>query len=181
MDISLINKVKEYAVNMHNKPSKSQRYGAAPYSKHLIDVVEFAEKYLYYLNDDEQTDVLCACWAHDLVEDTEATPNKLKKLFNDVIAKVVLAVSNERGWDKKEILFKTLPKIWQNRLAKFVKLCDRLANGTNSKNGYDERSKSLYERYAEEYPVFRYALKEKGEFDNMWAELDSIFKYNYWL
>lgn len=174
---ALTEKAKNYAFKMHDEPSQSQRYGSAPYSKHLMDVKAFKDKYAYYLDSDEHEDTECAIFLHDVVEDTETTPNMLKHLFNNRIAGIVLSVSNERGWDKKEVLFKTLPKIWQNRLAKFVKLCDRLANTTNSKNGYDKKSASLFVRYKEEYPVFRYALKVNGEFDDMWDELDKLYGY----
>jgi guanosine-3',5'-bis(diphosphate) 3'-pyrophosphohydrolase len=172
-----IEKAREYAYEKHNKPSESQRYGNAPYSKHLNDVKTVADRHIHYLDPEEIEDVYCAIYLHDTVEDTETTPNLLKKMFNDRIAGIVLAVSNERGWDKKEILFKTLPKIWQNKLATFVKLCDRIANTTNSKAGIDAKSSSLYERYKTEYPVFRYALKD-ANFENMWAELDELYEYN---
>lgn len=172
---SLAEKARKFAFEKHNQPSKSQRYGSAPYSKHLEDVVAVMKRYLKYLDESEIEDVECACWSHDEVEDTDTTPKLLKQLFNDRIAGIVLAVSNERGWDKKEVLFKTLPKIWQNRLAKFVKLCDRIANTTNSKSGVDDRSAELYERYKYEYPVFKFALKVDGEFDDMWEELDELY------
>lgn len=162
---------------MHNQPSQSQTYGDAPYSKHLEDVMNVAKRYINYLEADEVEDTFCGIYLHDTVEDTETTPNKLKKEFNNRVAQIVLAVSNERGWDKKEIMFKTLPKIWQNRLAKFVKLCDRIANTSTSKSGYDSKSKSLFERYSTEYPVFKYALKVRGEFEDMWSELDTLYGY----
>ena len=174
---SLIEKAREYAFKMHNEPSKSQRYGSAPYSKHLLDVELIATKYIEYLKPDEIEDVFSAIFLHDTVEDTEVTPNILKRMFNDRIASIVLAVSNERGWDKKEILFKTLPKIWKDRLYIFTKLCDRIANTTNSKNGIDNKSESLYLRYKTEYPIVRYALKNKGEFKKMWDELDELNEY----
>lgn len=179
--MTLVEKAKNYAYEKHNKPSECQRYGNAPYSKHLDDVKSVKDRYAYYLKDSEQEDVDAAIYLHDTVEDTDTTPNKLKKEFNNRIASIVLAVSNERGWDKKEILFKTLPKIWKNRLYIFVKLCDRIANTTNSKNGYDKRSEDLFKRYSYEYPVFRYALREidgKIDFEDMWKELDDLYEYN---
>lgn len=33
----------------------------------------------------------------------------------------------------------------------------------------------MYKRYKEEYPIFRYALKTEGLYDEMWNELDTIF------
>ena len=177
MITELTEKAKNYAISKHENPSNSQRYGNAPYSKHLQDVIDVANK-LHYIDDCDKETVYCSIWCHDTVEDTETTPNLLKKMFNNKIAAIVLAVSNERGWDKKEILFKTLPKIWQNRLAKFVKLCDRIANTANSKSGADERSDGLFKRYKNEYPVFRFALKKNGEYDDMWTELDKLYQFH---
>jgi len=174
---SLIQKAKDYAFQKHNQPSDCQRYGSAPYSVHLEDVVSVINKYKYLLDDEVQDDVVTSGYLHDSVEDTDTTPAMLKRMFNERVAGIVLRVSNERGWDKKEILFKTLPKIWACPFAKFVKMCDRIANGTNSKNGDSDKSKRMYKRYSEEYPIFRYALKTEGEYDEIWKELDQIFEY----
>jgi len=175
--INLAKKAKEYAFKKHDQPSDCQRYGSAPYSKHLDMVVDVIVRYKYLLQDDEQEDVMAAGFLHDCVEDTDTTPKTLKHLFNERIAQIVYRVSNERGWEKKEILFKTLPKIWQCDLATFVKMCDRIANGTNSKNGTSDKSKRMYKRYTEEYPIFRYALKTEGLYDIVWTELDDLFNY----
>lgn len=175
--LSMSEKAREYAYWKHNRPSESQRYGSAPYSMHLEKVVEVIKKYIYLLEEECHEDVIAAGYLHDSVEDTDTTPEMLKSMFNLRIAELVLRVSNERGWDKKEILFKTLPKIWQNKQAAFLKMCDRIANGTNSKKGESERAISLYKRYSSEYPIFRYALKVEGEFDEMWQELDAVFDF----
>ena len=177
MKEDLIIKAKEYAFNKHNQPSESQRYGSKPYSAHLEDVVAVANKYKYLLDDECHEDVVIASWCHDSVEDTDTTPSTLKKMFNERVAEIVLNVSNERGWDKKEILFKTLPKIWRCPLSKYVKMADRIANGTNSKNGDSDKSKRMYKRYTDEYPIFRFALRVEGEYEEMWSELDQIFNY----
>lgn len=174
----MILKAREFAFKKHDLPSESQRYGSAPYSVHLENVVDVMKKYLFLLEEECHEDVIAAGYLHDSVEDTDTTPEMLKHIFNLRIAELVLRVSNERGWDKKEILFKTLPKIWQNRLAVFLKLSDRIANGTNSKQGQSEKSKKVYARYMKEYPIFRYALKEDGEYNEMWTELDKVFDYN---
>ena len=174
---NLIKKAKKYAIEKHNHPSESQRYGSAPYSKHLEMVLIIIEKYKYLLNDEYHEDVICSSWLHDTVEDTDTTPKNLKYLFNDRIAQIVYRVSNERGWSKKEELFKTLPKIWECELSTYIKMCDRMANGTNSKNGKSDKSKRMFKRYTEEYPIFRYALKVTGVYDEMWVELDKIFNW----
>lgn len=174
-------KAKKYAYDKHNKPSDSQRYGSAPYSFHLEMVVDIIKKYKYLLDDECHDDVIAAGYLHDSVEDTDTTPKTLKKLFNNRIANIVYRVSNERGWEKKEILFKTLPKIWKDELAIFVKLADRIANGMNSKKGKTDKSKRMYKRYVNEYPIFRYALKTDNLYSEMWEELDKIFNFKEFL
>lgn len=176
---NLIKKASEYAYKKHNRPSESQRYGNQPYSKHLEDVVDVIKRYKYLLDDEEHEDITASGYLHDTVEDTETTPFMLKNLFNDRIARIVFNVSNERGWTKKEQLFKTLPKIWTCKLSTFVKMCDRIANGKNSKEGKSDKSKRMYKRYLEEYPIFRYALKPENDygFDVMWEELDDVFNW----
>lgn len=175
--INLAKKAKEYAFKKHNQPSDCQRYGSKPYSIHLDMVVDVIVRYKYLLDDECHDDIMASGFLHDCVEDTDTTPKTLKHFFNERIAEIVYRVSNERGWEKKEILFKTLPKIWQCELATFVKMCDRIANGTNSKNGDSDKSKRMYKRYLEEYPIFRYALRTEGLYEEMWEELDTIFNY----
>ena len=36
----------------------------------------------------------------------------------------------------------------------------------------------MYKTYKEEYPVFRYALKVRNLYTDMWAELDELSEYN---
>jgi len=168
--MNTIERAKNIAINKHNQPAPCQRYGSQPYSKHLQDVVDIANKYINYLAPQDREDVICACWGHDLIEDTEFGPSDLEKLFNVRVADLILRVSNERGWDRKERNFKTYPKIWSNDLAIFIKLCDRIANTRNSK----ETGYRMYETYKKEYPVFKYALNVRNLYPEMWEELDQL-------
>jgi len=169
-------KAKKFAIEVHDCP-EPQRYGSALYSKHLTDVNNVREKYKYYLKEEDQEDVEAAIWLHDTVEDTCITPSKLAKLFNIRVADIVYRVSNELGFDRKETNFKTWPKIWPNDLAIFVKLCDRIANTTNSKFGDDVKSSKMYNTYTEEYIMFRAALKVRNLYEDMWRELDFLNKH----
>jgi len=173
MKTKLIESARQYAFDKHDNPAEAQRYGHAPYSKHLEDTLKNAEKYIYYITEDKREVVFCSCWAHDTIEDTNTNPADLERLFNSEIADVVLRVSNERGWDRKEKNFKTYPKIWANDLAIFVKLCDRISNTINSK----ETKHRMYGIYKNEYPVFRYALKVRDLYSDMWKELDELNDY----
>jgi (p)ppGpp synthase/HD superfamily hydrolase len=169
---------REFATLAHQQPSAEQRYGNEPYSKHLEDVVKNAERYIYCIKTEDKINVLNAAWMHDLIEDTEHNARSIKHYFNEMTAKIVLSVSNVREIDKIEEIMLTLVQIRKaGHLSRFVKLCDRMANGRNSKNGFDEKSERLFKRYKNEYPIFRYALKIKNEYTDMWVELDKIFNY----
>jgi guanosine-3',5'-bis(diphosphate) 3'-pyrophosphohydrolase len=168
----MIEKMKELAFKMHNQPSASQRYGNAPYSIHLEAVVEVMKRFIYYISEDKREIVYAAGYGHDLIEDTEISESYLINNFGYEVADIIYRVSNERGRDRKERNFKTYPKIWRNDLAIFVKLCDRIANTTNSKNS----GHSMYKKYQLEYPIFRYALKVRDLYPDMWKELDELNK-----
>lgn len=173
MEKTLIEKMKDYAFKMHDMPSDCQRYGAEPYSKHLEDVRANALRYMYYIAEEAQEDVDSASTGHDLLEDTATSPSDIEKLFNFRIADIIFRVTNERGFSRKERNFATYPKIWVNDLAIFVKLCDRIANTRNSK----ETGYKMYKTYKAEYPVFRYALKVRNLYPDMWNELDELNDY----
>lgn len=165
--------IRKLAYHAHENPSKSQRYGNAPYRVHLDCVVGYIKKYLYYIDKIYHNDLICAGYCHDLIEDTEFSFNSLKEKTNSRVARLVSLVTNERGDNRKERNFKTYPKIWSNDLAIFLKICDRLANTSNSKKS----GHVMYKVYMEEYPVFRYALKIKGLYTEMWKELDKLNEY----
>jgi len=171
------NSTLEFAAKYHKQPSQEQRYGNAPYKKHLEDVVRNAEKYIHYIDNSNRVNVLSAAAMHDIIEDTEWTPRRLSHKFNIVIAEIVTLVSNVRHLDKKSEFMLTLTNIRKNDLAIYVKLCDRMANGINSKSGADEKSEKMYKKYISEYPIFRWALKEGNMYEEMWEELDNIFEY----
>jgi (p)ppGpp synthase/HD superfamily hydrolase len=171
--MNLIEKAKQFAYKQHCKP-EPQRYGNALYSKHLADAVAVAERYLYYLKEDDRTNVIIACWLHDVIEDTNITPVKLEMLFNHTVADIVYRVSNEMGWTRTEKNFKTYPKIWTHDLAIFVKLCDRIANTRNSKECTDKHAQKMYKTYTGEYLIFRAAIKVRNLYPEMWKELDEL-------
>lgn len=161
-----------FVFNKHNQPSECQRYGAAPYSKHLEDVVSVKHQYEYYLKEEDSNDVENACWGHDLVEDTDVSVHDIIELTNEKVGRIIFNVSNERGYDRKSRNFKTYPKIWDDDLSIFVKLCDRIANTRNSKKDSPDK---LFIMYKREYPIFKYALKVRGLYPDMWKELDSLY------
>lgn len=174
---NIVEKAKQFAFTKHNQPTGEQRYGSLPYSVHLQAVKDVADKYLYYLPITHHLIVQSAALLHDVVEDTDVSESQLERQFGPEIADIVYRVTNERGRDRKERNFKTYPKIWKSDLAIFVKLADRIANTTNSKNSNDKKGVEMYAKYTSEYPIFRYALRVKGLYPDMWEELDLLNEY----
>ena len=74
----LVNKAKDFAYNKHNVPQECKRYGNAPYTVHVEGVVDFVNKYKYYLREYDIDDVLCAAYLHDTIEDTPVSAKVLK-------------------------------------------------------------------------------------------------------
>lgn len=142
-----------FAIEAHQ--STNHLYDKNPYSVHLAIVVSYAQKYIHLLPQNQQEDVISACWLHDTIEDCRLTYNDLVQETNTNVAEIVFAVTNEKGKSRKERAnAKYYEGIRNTAGAVFVKLCDRLANVKYSK---DTNSRML-EVYKNEYSEFIKAL-----------------------
>lgn len=137
---------KAYTIAEH--AHRNQTYGNFPYTYHLYQVVDVATKL------DASEDVVIACILHDILEDTSLSYNDLKNTFGEKIADIVFAVTDELGKTRAERKRLTYPKIAANKDAVYVKICDRIANGSESK----KNNQKLYEAYKSEHPEFIRAL-----------------------
>jgi (p)ppGpp synthase/HD superfamily hydrolase len=158
--------------------------GSLPYSYHLEMVVAIAAAHLAELRtEDEKTDraaVLASAWLHDVIEDCRWTYNDVQVATNYQVAEIVYALTDELGKNRDERKRKTLPKIAANRLAAFVKIADRIANTQHSKKTAEESTKSasMFEKYCQEYPDFKAALYQHGEYPQLWAYADRVHNFN---
>lgn len=146
-------KIISFAIEAHDKTN--HLYDGKPYSVHLSMVVINAVKFIDCIPLGEQNNVLSACWLHDTIEDCRLTYNDIKKVANENVADIVYAVTNEKGKNRKErandIYYEGIRKTpW----AKYVKLCDRLANVQYS---FDTKSK-MFEVYKKENEHFLTSL-----------------------
>jgi (p)ppGpp synthase/HD superfamily hydrolase len=150
--------VKFFAATKH----ANQTYGVLPYTHHLYHVEMVARRFGF--NDEE---FLIACWLHDVVEDTDTKLKEIREMFGEGVAKLVGAVTNEPGENRKIRTALTYPKIRKaGKRAVALKLCDRTAN--------TEGDGSLGDMYRAEYEDFRHALYTAGENEELWANLDRI-------
>jgi len=146
----------------------NQKYDIYPYMYHIKMVVEFAIGFGF----DES--VIIGCILHDSMEDDSLSYKQIKNAFNVEVAEIVFAVTDELGRDGEERKLKTYPKIKENWKAVAVKLCDRCANMTHSREYTPEK----FQEYINAYPAFRYGihneLHPKGELSKAWNLLGTI-------
>lgn len=147
---------------------KNQIYDIFPYEKHLQDVVDILKSF-GFINEYE-----CAGRLHDTVEDTNLTYSKIKKVFGEEIAEMVLAVTDpidvRNRKEKKAVVYEKLKKFPK---AIIIKLADRIAN---TKHSIRMGNKDKTYMYKTEYEDFRSNLYVAGQADEMWNYLDDVMK-----
>lgn len=167
----LCRRARLFAMWQHMKAG--HEYGLLPYHFHCETVAAIAADFMprdwwhtWYNNEPNRRAeiVLAACHCHDLGEDTGLSYSDIASVIGKEAADLVFCVTNEQGKNRREKAERTYPKIAANRLAVFVKLCDRLAN---------RRSGGKSEMYDREYPEFRQVFYVDKEYKGLWSELDS--------
>lgn len=147
---------------------KNQSYDIFPYEKHLRDVVEILKTF-GFINEYE-----CAGWLHDVIEDANLTYGKIKKVFGEEIAEMVLAVTDpidvRNRKEKKAVVYEKLKKFPKSII---IKLADRIAN---TKHSVRMGNKDKTQMYKGEYAGFKESLYIVGQAEEMWNYLDGIVK-----
>ena len=167
-DSDAIKNAMAYAADCHN--GTNHKYDNHPYTIHLKMVYDFGCKFAHLLNADEVDTALAACWTHDTIEDTRQTYNDVKKRCGEAVAEAVYAVTNEKGRSRAERANDKYYKgIRENEIATFVKLCDRLANATYSR----DCNQRMLDTYRNELPHFCQTLFNE-RFKPMFEELEKI-------
>lgn len=175
-NLDLIIKCKDFAIYNHNKIIQKYDIGL-PYYTHLQEVVDYVHKFEYLLNNDDEIDLaICSAWGHDLIEDTNLTYNKIKNYLNQDIAEIIFLLTNHRGRNRNERANDDYyQQIKNNKIALFVKICDRIANTVHS---YKYKNMRMYNMYDNEYKDFKSKLYD-GNFDDMWYLLENIKNINF--
>jgi len=160
----MLQKTIEYATNRHQKVN--HKYGDKEYSFHLKMVFNVAEKFSYLVNEEDKENVYCGCWVHDIIEDARETYNDVLQNTNITIAELAYALTNEKGKNRNERANDTYyRKMHEVPNAVFIKLCDRIANITYSK----EQGSKMFDIYK----------KENGNFINKVYKDELIDMVNY--
>jgi (p)ppGpp synthase/HD superfamily hydrolase len=135
-----------------------------PYTHHLAAVESVLRRFQVV---DE--DLLTASWLHDVVEDTETKLKEIEEMFGPAVARLVHAVTNEPGQNRRARHAATYPKIREaGDNAITLKLADRIANV--------EAGGNLVGMYKKEHEDFKRALYTPGQAEEMWAHLNQLLK-----
>lgn len=135
-----------------------------PYTHHLAAVEQVLRR--FNITDE---DMLTASWLHDVVEDTETKLKEIEEMFGPEVARLVHAVTNEDGPNRKTRHALTYPKIRENgEKAIRLKLADRIANV--------EAGGNLVGMYRKEYEDFKRALYTPNQAEDMWKHLTGLLR-----
>jgi len=169
-DLDLIIKARDFAISNHRRVN--QLYDGLPYYIHLLEVVEFVNKFGFLLDEKDLAIVIAAAWNHDVIEDTGLTFSDVKKVLGvDVACLVVNLTTNIHGKNRNERADDDYYiRINSSDLSIFIKIADRIANMYHSLN-YGE--KSMYKKYKKELPNFKEKLYT-DKYDSMWVYLENI-------
>lgn len=171
--MNIIEKSKQYACVSHANTNHYYDYDK-PYSTHLEMVYNMAKHFISLVNDEDHNDVLAACWTHDIIEDARQTYNDVLENTNRTVAELTYALTNEKGRNRLSRANKEYYEgIRHFENASFIKLCDRIANVT-----YSKQSKSgMYLKYKKENDHFIASIDTYG-LTIMVEYLDNIFNNN---
>lgn len=104
-----------YATRKHGS---QQRIGGAPYITHPVAVAKLLREGGYGI------DYQIAALFHDLLEDTDATPEEIAALSSQEVLAVVMLLTKQKGYEMEQYV----RQIRENPMAKAVKAADRLHN-----------------------------------------------------
>ncbi len=108
-------KYKKYVKMMHGTQKRKQ---GTPYYEHPIAVSKILREKGFGM-----TYQICALF-HDLLEDTEAIYEDIEEMANSEIADIIILLTKEPGY----VMKKYIGRIKKNKIAKMVKLADRIHN-----------------------------------------------------
>lgn len=172
----LVRRAKEYAIGCHEATNHTYD-GDKPYSVHLELVAQVALKYKALLPEAARDIVVCAAYCHDVIEDCRQTYNDVRKAVDNAeIADIVYACTNEKGKNRNgRANEKFYTELNENKLAVFVKLCDRIANVSYSK-GYNSPKFTMYYKENEDFIAKLLTQGTDYDYTTMVAELRSLFE-----
>jgi len=178
-DREILKNAKLKAKKLHD--SVNHKYDGKNYFiTHILKAFDIAVDNIYLIPVEHRLAVLIAVLFHDAIEDARVTYNDIKNWFGIEVAEIVYALTNDKGRTRKERAgAKYYRGIRNTPYATFVKLCDRLANVTYSK----EAKSTMFKVYSKENVSFVNALKGRttwlGKLRYAISEKFDLFEVDY--
>ena len=140
-----------------------RRDGITPYAKHLEDVVNRLKSLGVV-----KSELLCAGWLHDVLEDTETSFDDIYEKFDSTVAVLVSSLTKEMSLPRKRREQEYVMRLKESSTdAKLIKFCDISANLSDLKNYEASKSKKLRQ------------IKQKRHYLNVIKNDLPISKYPY--
>ncbi|MFN8435004.1 MAG: HD domain-containing protein [Anaerolineales bacterium] len=117
-------KALRFAAEKHNDQRRRDSK-SSPYINHPIQVAET----LWRVGGVHDTALLTAAILHDTIEDTDATPDEIRREFGEEVLELVLEVTDDKSLPKevrKQLQIVNSPK--KSPRAKMLKLADKICN-----------------------------------------------------
>jgi (p)ppGpp synthase/HD superfamily hydrolase len=167
----VVENAQKYAIKCHRETNHT--YDNLPYEVHLRMVYDFGVRFEHLLPQNTKEYALAACWTHDTIEDCRQTYNDVKTACGEQVAELTYALTNLKGKNRKERAGDAYYEGIRNTpMARFVKLCDRLANVKYSLETGDNR---MWQTYKQENPHFTSQLYDEA-LQEMFDELEKLFQ-----
>lgn len=167
---------KEYAIKVHENVNQKY-YDYIPYQFHLELVVKNINKFSYLIPEISELDELgidvlrAGGWGHDIIEDTGKTYNDVSNAwsgskYGQLVADIVYACTNEKGKNRAERANdKYYQGIIQTPGARYIKICDRIANVEFGIFMNNMRMASMYKKEALHFSSILYDSQYKDMFN----------------
>jgi guanosine-3',5'-bis(diphosphate) 3'-pyrophosphohydrolase len=115
----------DFAADKHKFQRRKGQNEMIPYINHPLQIARLiAEHY-----GTQNTDLLVAAILHDIIEDTETTPEEIEEKFGSHVKDIVLEVSDDKNLnkaDRKRLQVENSPRI--SGEGKIIKLADKICN-----------------------------------------------------
>ena len=169
-DTTLILKAASFAAYKHRNQRRKDAH-ASPYINHPLEL----SRVLAEEGGVTDAATLCAALLHDTVEDTDTTPDELKRVFGAEIAGIVSEVTDDtslRKADRKRMQVEHAAHISEK--AKLVKLADKICNlrdvATAPPQGWPLERRQEY---------FEWAKQVIDQLRGVYPRLETIFDAAY--
>jgi guanosine-3',5'-bis(diphosphate) 3'-pyrophosphohydrolase len=113
-----------FSADMHRYQRRKDE-AQSPYINHPIEVAQL----LWQVGGVRDADVLLAALLHDTIEDTQTSPDEIRKLFGERVLALVLEVTDDKALPKaerKRLQIENAPH--KSAGAKLIKLADKSCN-----------------------------------------------------